>query len=81
MTHQELRTRQIAVVLSQIADYARAGHRVRFETRHGPLDDENEIVFSIADWPAFIGAMEPGHPLTREESEAAAADRASRPQR
>lgn len=76
------------MVLRHLADYARAGHRLRFERRHGPREDDNEIVFSITDWPAFIGVMEPGHPLTldvgeatNEVSEAGAADRAPRSRR
>jgi hypothetical protein len=85
MTHEQLRTRQVEAVLRHLADSARAGHRVRFERRHGPMEDDNEIVFSIADWRAFIGVMEPGHPLTRELSEvtnaAGAAEGASRPGR
>jgi len=77
MTHQERRIRQVEVVLGHLADYARAGHRLRFERRHGPREDDNEIVFSITDWPAFIGVMEPGHPLTLDMGEASEASEAS----
>ncbi|MGE3856350.1 MAG: hypothetical protein AB7G21_05295 [Dehalococcoidia bacterium] len=66
MSRDELRTRQVEAVLGYLARYASAGHRLRFERRHGASGDDNEIVFSVADWPAFIGVMEPGHPLARD---------------
>ena len=65
MPRQEIRTRHIEDVLGQIAAYARAGHPIRFEARHGSDEHDNEIVFALADWPAFVAILEPGHPIAR----------------
>lgn len=74
MPREELRNRQIDTVLGHIAAYARAGHRLTFERRHGQRPGDNEIVFRIADWAAFVEVMEPGHPVARGAESAAHAD-------
>lgn len=65
MSRQEIRTRHIEDVLGHIVAYVRAGHPIRFESRHGEGEQENEIAFSLADWPAFVAILEPDHPIAR----------------
>lgn len=65
MTREELHCQQVETVLGHLAAYARAGHRLTFERRLGPLPGDNEIVFHLADWAAFVDVMAPGHPIAR----------------
>lgn len=65
MARQEIRTRHTEDVLAHITAYVRAGHPIRFESRHGEDEHDNEIAFALADWPAFVAILEPDHPIAR----------------
>jgi hypothetical protein len=64
LSRAELNARNLSNVLDSLHGYLHAGGPLSIETRHGEAAHENEIVFRVADWDAFVLALEPsaGHP-------------------
>ncbi len=59
MSRAELNARNLGNVLASLHGYLQAGGPLSIETRHGEAVHENEIVFRVADWDAFVQALEP----------------------
>jgi len=59
VARNELRAQNIRLIGEWLATYVGEGHPLTFETRCGEAPEDNEIVFRIADWPAFASIMDP----------------------
>lgn len=62
MARNDLRARNILLTARWLAAYAAEGHPLTLETRCGEAPEDNEIVFRIADWPAFSRVMDETRP-------------------
>jgi len=59
LSSAELNARNLQNVIASLTDYLHGGGPLSIETRHGEAAHENEIVFRVADWNAFVAALEP----------------------
>ena len=59
MSRAELDARNLRNVLDSMEVYLHGGGSLPIQTRHGDAAEDNEIIFRLADWDAFVAALEP----------------------
>ena len=67
----ESHIRNLQNVLSSLNRYLESGGPLAIETMHGEAVHQNEIVFRVADWDAFVRVLEPTALLMLDPSESA----------
>jgi len=59
MSRAELNARNLRHILESLTTYLHTGGPLSIATLHGEALHENDIVFRVEDWDAFVGVLEP----------------------